>query len=139
MQSDIVAALIVDNDTIASRRLRRVLEELGYAVRQEDESAAALALLAGGDSSFVTFLDVELPRNRMSGLDHADLIGEVLRDEHLREQHTYIVITESPDTVAMTLGRLLQQLSIPIIAKPLSMGSVRAAIAGLEAPASALC
>ncbi len=129
MHVDTITALIVDRDRQASSRLRRSLEELGYAVREADETEVALELLTEEAYSFVTFFGVELPRNRMSGMDHADLIGALLRDTRLGERHAFIAVTQSPETVEATLGRLLERLSVPIMRRPASLDVLREAIA----------
>ncbi len=128
MRQETMAALIVDDDILASTRLRRSLEELGYAVREADETEAALALLAEEACSYITFFRVELPRNRMSGTDHADLIGALLRDASLGERHAFIVVTESPASVEAVLGRLLERLSVPIVTKPSNLDALHEAI-----------
>jgi CheY-like chemotaxis protein len=130
MQDDTPSALILDNDICASSRLRRLLEELGFAVRETDETAVALELLAHEEAhTYVTFFAVELPRNRMSGDDHTELIGALLRDLSLAERHAFIAVTESPETVEMTLGGLLARLSVPIITEPFGLETLREVIA----------
>jgi CheY-like chemotaxis protein len=143
MQTDIITALIVDRDRQTTSRLRRSLEELGYAVLEADETEVALEMLAEEASSFVTFFGVELPRNRMSGMDHADLIGALLRDTRLGERHAFIAVSEDPETVEVILGRLLERLSVPIISRPTGLDALRAAMARavahlVSAPALAL-
>jgi CheY-like chemotaxis protein len=130
MRDDTLAALILDHDVCASSRLRRLLEELGFSVRETDETAVALELLAQEEARpLVTFFAVELPRNRMSGLDHVELLGALLRYPGLTERHAFIAVTQSPEAVEMTLGRLLTRLAVPVIAEPFGLNALRAVIA----------
>lgn len=130
MQDDIRAALILDDDGNASTRLRRLLEELGFAVREMDETAAVIEILRQERTGpVVTFFALELPRNRMSGLDHAELLGALLRDTSLAARHDFIAVTESPDTVTLSMGRLLARLSVLLLPKPITLDTLREVVA----------
>jgi CheY-like chemotaxis protein len=128
MPGETLLALIVDTDILAVAGLWRSLEALGYTVRHVDATAGALDLLAGEGVPCVTCFAIELPRNRISGLDHADLIGALLRDERLGQRHTFVAITHSPETVEAVFGGLLRRLAVPIVAMPGTPDDLRAAI-----------
>jgi CheY-like chemotaxis protein len=129
MPDGILLALIVDTDTCAVAGLRRSLEALGYMVRHVDATAVALDLLADEVAPCVTCFAIELPRNRISGLDHTDLIGALLRDERLGQRHTFVAITHGPETVEAVFGGLFRRLAVPIVAMPGTPDDLRAAIA----------
>jgi CheY-like chemotaxis protein len=120
--------LIVNDHPSTRRTLRRALELAGYAVTEAADAESGLALLRESERSMVVLFNVVLVNNVMAGTDGIALLGAA-SDTHLADRHAFVLVTPTPEQVDAVLGRLLERLSVPIVAEPLDPDALRVAVA----------
>lgn len=108
--------LIVDDDRSIRGTLRAVLEDEEYQVLEAEDGNIALALLRASFGPVVVLLDLRMP-----GLDGAGVLEAVAADARLATHNAYILITATPHSIPTMASRLLDQLSVPIVAKPFDL------------------
>jgi len=121
--------LIMDADDEGRAPLARTLEGMGYGVSHAAETATALCALRESREAVVVLFNVELPRNRMMGLDQAALLGALLSDRALAARHAYVLMSASAENVSLALGRVLDRLAVPILPLPCEADVLRELLA----------
>ena len=123
-----IPILIVNSDSAARKNLRPPLESAGYPTLEADNVEDGLALLRTSESAIVTLFKVALFNNVISGTDGIAFLGAARYDMRHGRKHAFVVVTPTPDQLDAALGRLLAQLSIPILAEPFSAADLLNAI-----------
>lgn len=118
--------LIVDDDQSVRETLRLALEEEGYAVREAEDGAEALAALRRSEQPLVTLLDLRMPR-----LTGDALLRRIARDKNLRARHAYLLLTANHETLSAASQRLLQRMGVGVIAKPFDLDDLLARVAAV--------
>jgi DNA-binding NtrC family response regulator len=121
--------LIVNDDPIVRRKLRRMLEVAGYAVAEVADAESGLVALQESERSMVVLFNVVLFNNIMAGTDGIALLGAAAGDAHLADRHAFVLVTPTPEAVAAVLGRLLTRLSVPVVAEPCDPDKLRLTVA----------
>ena len=121
--------LIVNDNPGTRRRLRCTLEVAGYAIVEAADAESGLALLRESERSMVVLFDVVLFNNIMAGTDSVALLGAAACDAQLADRHAFVLVTPTPEQVEAVLGRLLERLSVPIVAEPLDPDALRLTVA----------
>jgi CheY-like chemotaxis protein len=121
--------LIVHDNPGTRRSLRRALEVAGYAVVEATDAESGLALLRESERSMVVLFNVVLFNNVMAGTDGIALLGAAASDAHLADRHAFVLVTPTPEPVDAVLGRLLERLSVPVVAEPLDPDALRLTVA----------
>lgn len=122
------SALILASDNDDAKRLRHAVEELGYSAQVIGETYVAARLLADASQPIVALFDVDLVGNAMAGLDHADLLGALIRDADLARRHAYVAVSHDPLSIAWTFGELLDHLGVSLVSMPCTLGALSAAV-----------
>ena len=126
--------LIAHTDSRLRSMLRGVLEDTGRAVMEATDPESALATLRASERGMVVLFDVALFSNTLTGGDSVTLLGAATHDRRLTKQHAFVVITPTPENVAVVFGRMLERIGAPIVAEPVDTASLRRAIIEAERP-----
>lgn len=116
--------LIVDDDEEIRFTLRMVLEDEGYAVLEVGDGLAALDLLYRIPDRLVVLLDVMMPR-----LDGIGVLRAVRGEPDLAARHAYLLLTASHQARDPDIAPLLNELAIPVIAKPFTLTHIASLVA----------
>lgn len=111
-----VRVLVVEDDAPIRESVRTALEEFGYEVAEAADGLAALEALRKSRHPTVVLLDLRMPR-----LDGEGLLALVAGDRALLEQHAYVLMSASLQTLTDPFADLLDQLDVPIIKKPFEL------------------
>lgn len=120
-----VPMLIVDDNPEIRRVLRLVLQEEHYEVSEADNGMGALGYLLRTPQSCLVLLDWLMP-----WLDGIGVLHVVARDTGPDGlgRHANILLTALSDALLAGSAELLQQLAIPVLAKPFQFPSLLATI-----------
>ena len=102
------AVLIVEDERVARRALRALLNASGYATEAAESAEQALHLLQGGAGPRVALVDLNLP-----GMNGIDLIRRL---EELDPSIRPVLRTAAGDEA---LAEALSQRAVPYVRKPL--------------------
>lgn len=128
-QASMKRALILDRDVSGNARLRWALSELGYQVEMAEDLNAALSAIRASAEPLAVFFNIEAPRETLDGEDFADMLGALLSERALRNQHIFAAISNTPLDVEMILGKILDRLEIPLFAKPCDVVAIEGYLA----------
>lgn len=116
--------LVVDDDEAVRQSVCRLLEGAGYSVFQASDGAAALDLLRTSDRPLVALLDYVMPR-----LTGYAVLDAATHDPPRLQRHAYILMTGAHGrTLPLALLHLLDNLSVPIVSKPINTEKLFAAV-----------
>jgi DNA-binding NtrC family response regulator len=127
-----VPVLIVNYDSSLRRKMRQSLETFGYSVIEATDAESGLGTLRASADSMVALFNVTLNRNTMTGVDGVAFLGAAACDARLARRHSFIIITPTPGELDAALGKLIKQLSIPILAEPVDMDEMRQLVGEAE-------
>ena len=127
-----VPVLIVNYDSSLRRKMRQSLETFGYSVIEATDAESGLGTLRASKDSMVALFNVTLNRNTMTGADGVAFLGVAACDTRLARRHGFIIITPTPGELGAALGKLIRQLSIPILAEPVDMDEMRQLVSEAE-------
>ena len=111
-----VRILVVDDDLAIREMLHIMLEYTGYQVTEAADGAEALEIIRSSSEPLVVLLDVMMPD--VTGLD---VLQTVERNPYLSTRHGYILVTASREIESLVTEKVVQKLSVPLIAKPFEM------------------
>lgn len=83
-------ALVIDDSSTIRRLLRRMLEDLGFAVDDADDGAAALDILTHGERFDVALVDWNMPN-----VDGLQVITAVRADDAYADMRILVVTSET--------------------------------------------
>lgn len=115
---------VIEDDGAIRETLRTLLEDAGYSVIEAKDGQAGYDLLRQHDKRLIALIDHKMPR-----MDGCDLLHLVEHDEILRARHTFIFVTASPKRAVEDCGDTLEELEIPMVAKPFHIDEVLDAVA----------
>lgn len=127
-----VPVLIVNNDSSLRRKMRQSLEAIGYGVTEATDAESGLEILRASENAMVALFNVELHKNTMTGADGVAFLGAAACDVRLAQRYGFIIITPTPGELDAALGKLIKQLSIPILAEPVDMDEMRRRVSEAE-------
>ena len=110
--------LIVDDDSLSRRLLRRAAEDEGYTVEEAEDGARALVILASEPNIDVVLLDVEMPE-----LDGEATLSRIKRDEALR--HLPVIMVSGVEDLG-TVVRCIEAGATDYLPKPFDAAILRA-------------
>ena len=116
--------LLVNYDSSLRRKIRQSLEAMGYGVVEDEDAENGLLTLRASKDSMVVLFNVAFHKNTMAGTDGVAFLGAAASDVRLAQRHAFIILTPTPDHLDAALGRLLNRLSIPILAEPVDLDEV---------------
>ena len=116
------SALLVDDEAIIRRALRRFFERNGWAVDEAADGASALALLLGPGAAAY---DVILSDLRMPGMSGEELYDRVAAERPA--QATRVVVTTG-DSFTPEATRFLQRTGCAVLNKPFELAELRAVV-----------
>lgn len=105
--------LVVDDDHAIRETLRLLLEDEGYQVTEACDGVEALTLLRHECASYVTLLDLRMPR-----LDGSGLLGIVAEDPALASRHSFILMTADRHAMSRIFTDHLARRAVPTLSKP---------------------
>lgn len=115
---------VIEDDGAIRETLRTLLEDAGYAVIEAKDGQAGYDILCQSAKRLIAIIDHKMPR-----MDGCDLLHLVENDAHLRARHTFIFVTASPKRAEEDCGDTLEELDIPMVAKPFHIDEVLDAVA----------
>lgn len=121
-------ACVIEDDEATRLTVRELLEEEGYGVIEAENGLAGLTLLNEATERLIVVLDHQLPK-----LDGCDLLGLVAQDETLRDCHTYIFMTASPNRAQEHCEEVIDDLDAVILPKPFNIDELVAAVQAASA------
>lgn len=124
-----IPILIVNDHPTTRKQMRQTLESSGYTTFEADDTESGLATLRESEGSMVVLFSVAFFNNCMAGTDGIAVLGAAASERRLSQQHAFVIVTPTPEQVETALGRLLQNLSIPILAEPFDTDDLLHAIA----------
>jgi DNA-binding NtrC family response regulator len=124
--------LIVNADPRLRSALRGALEDVKDAVVEAADAESALLALRESERRMVVLFHVTLFNNTLTGLDSVALLGAATHDADLADQHAFVVVSPTPENVAIVFGNLLTRIGAPIVAEPVNPVKLRRAIADAE-------
>jgi CheY-like chemotaxis protein len=124
--------LVAHVDPRMRRALRSMLEGAEYVVMEAADAESALLALRESERCMVVLFDVTLFNNTLTGLDSVALLGALTHDAELVDQHAFVVISPTPENVAIVFGSQLTCIGAPIVAEPVNPETLRRAIADAE-------
>jgi CheY-like chemotaxis protein len=105
--------LVVDDDMALRRMVAMVLEDAEWEVLEARDGREALATMRSNRDHLIVLLDWKMPN--MSG---EDVLNAVKADPDLATRHAYVLITAMSAMLSPHVMTLLNELSVPVIAKP---------------------
>lgn len=111
--------LVVDDEQDIRDSLRFILEDAGHDVLEANDGEIALRMLRDSQSSLVVVLDLLMPR--LSGID---VLQQVIAEPHLKDRHTYLLMTADSTLLRQQADPLLEQVSARIIGKPFDIDAL---------------
>jgi CheY-like chemotaxis protein len=105
--------LVVDDDMALRRMVAMVLEDAEWEVLEARDGREALSTMRSNPDHLIVLLDWKMPN--MSG---EDVLNAVKADPDLATRHAYILITAMSAMLSPHVMTLLNELSVPVIAKP---------------------
>lgn len=111
-----VRILVVDDDLAIREMLHIMLEYSGYQVIEATDGAEALEIIHSSSEPLVVLLDV-----MMLDVTGLDVLQAVERNPYLSTRHGYILVTASREIESLATEKVVQKLSVPLIAKPFDM------------------
>jgi CheY-like chemotaxis protein len=123
-----IPILIVNDHPSTRKKMQQSLEASGFTTLEADNTESGLATLRESEGSMVVLFNVALFDNCMAGTDGITLLGAVASDKRLAQQHAFVIVTPTPEQVETALGRLLNNLSVPILAEPFDTDELLRAI-----------
>jgi CheY-like chemotaxis protein len=118
---------VIEDDEAIRETMRLLLEDAGYSVIEASDGITGRDLLRESPNRMIAVVDHKLPR-----MDGCDLLEQVANDEDLRERHTYIFVTASPKRAAEDCEETLEELAVPVLAKPFDIDELLDAVAEAE-------
>ena len=118
-----VRVLLAEDDRDTQEALRQALHDEGYSVTSAYDGQAALDALHGTTEPLVVLLDIYLGL-----IGGAAVLRAVAADPGLAARNRYIVVTAVPPNSEDVPHEVLNQLSIPFIAKPFDLMDLLAAV-----------
>lgn len=116
--------LLLHYDPVLRAQLRQSLEADGHRVQETSDAESGLALLRSCEEGMIVIFNVSLHRNTMAGTDGIAFLGAAIGERRLAYKHAFIILTPTPDQLDAALGRLLNHMSLPVLAEPLAMNEV---------------
>jgi two-component system cell cycle response regulator len=110
--------LVVDDDALSRRLLRRAAESEGYTVEEAGTGAEALRLLGAGVKIDVVLLDIEMPE-----LDGEATLAQIKTDDALR--HLPVIMVSGVEDLA-TVVRCIEGGATDYLPKPFDAAILRA-------------
>jgi len=105
--------LVADDDKDIRLTIVDMLTHAGYHVQSAGDGRSVLSLLVSSPYHFVVVLDFMMP-----ALDGNGVLHIVAKDRALRDQHRFILITATANTIPADLNELIHQMQSPLIRKP---------------------
>lgn len=115
---------VIEDDGAIRETLRTLLEDAGYSVIEAKDGQAGYDLLRQNEKRLIALIDHKMPR-----MDGCDLLQLVEHDASLRARHTFIFVTASPKRAEEDCGDTLEELEVPMVAKPFHIDEVLDAVA----------
>jgi DNA-binding NtrC family response regulator len=112
------SVLVVNADPRMRRALRSMLEGADYVVMEAADAESALLTLRESERCMVVLFDVAVFNNTLTGADSLAILGAASHDVDLADQHAFVVITPTPESVEVVFGSLLTRISASIVAEP---------------------
>jgi DNA-binding NtrC family response regulator len=116
--------LLVNYDSSLRQKIHQSLGALGYQVIETEDAESGLATLQASKDSMVVLFNVTLHENTLTGTDGFAFLGAAACGGQLARRHAFIILTPTPNLLEAALGRLLNRLSIPILAEPVDIDEV---------------
>src|SRR6516165_8310903 len=102
--------LIVNADSRLCSALRGALEDVKNAIMEAADAESALLALRESERRMVVLFHVTLFNNTLTGLDSVALLGAATHDADLADQHAFVVVSPTPENVAIVFGNLLKRI-----------------------------
>lgn len=115
---------VIEDDAATREALGMLLEDAGYRVLEAANGQAGYALLRASKTRLIALIDHKMPV-----MDGCDLLSLVEQDEELRARHIFLMVTASPNRAEEDCGETLQELDVPLVAKPFQIDEVLDAVA----------
>jgi CheY-like chemotaxis protein len=116
--------LVVDDDEAVRQSVCQLLEGAGYSVLQARDGVRCLRVLRTSDRPLVVLLDYVMPR-----LTGYAVLDAAAHDPPRLQRHAYILMTGAHGrTFPLALLHLLDNLSVPIVSKPINTEKLLAAV-----------
>lgn len=114
--------LVVDDDPLSRKLLRRAAEAQGYEITEADTGSEALATLTSGADSFdAVLLDVVMPE-----MDGYETLAQIKADESLR--HLPVIMISGVDDLASVV-RCIEMGATDYLPKPFDAAILKARLA----------
>jgi CheY-like chemotaxis protein len=118
---------IIEDDEATRETVRDLLVDAGYDVVTAANGLLGHTMLLASMERLIVLLDHKLPK-----LDGCDLLEIVAQDEDLRARHTFIFMTASPKRALEDCEEALEDLDVPLIAKPFDIDELVEAVQQAE-------
>ena len=115
-EGEATRVFVVDDDHSIRDTVRLLLEDAGYPVTEACNGIEALAFLREAQASYITLLDLRMPR-----LDGAGLLGLVAEDPDLARRHAFILMTADMRAISPLFASHLARLAVLLLSKPFDM------------------
>lgn len=122
--TQMVSALVVDDDEDTRDVLRAALEDAGYAVAEAADGERALDALRASATPLVVVLDLDLPR-----LDGIEVLRAIAHDKRLAARHAVILLTAVVHRRYQAAEDLCAALGAPLMLKPFDLDALLGAVA----------
>ena len=119
-----IRVLVVDDDDTLRKALRIALSEEGYELLEAADGLAALSILQAVSTPLVVLTDHVMPH-----LDGPGLLAAAARDPVLASRHVYLYMSGRTHPPSADFARVLAQLQVVRIRKPLKLALLLATIA----------
>lgn len=123
--------LIVDDDDALREILNEHFQEAGYTVFVAPDGQPALERMRTHPEGLVVLLDL-----MMSGIDGYAVLQALAAAAPLAARHVYLPMTAADKTLPEYVRQLLQQLQVPVLAKPFDLDNLAHAVAQAAAKLS---
>lgn len=118
---------IIEDDEATLETVRYLLEDAGYEVVTATNGLLGYNMLVTSMERLIVVLDHKLPK-----LDGCNLLEIVANDERLSARHTFIFMTASPKRALEDCEEAIEELDVPLIAKPFDIDQLVDAVREAE-------
>jgi len=115
--------LIVEDDAMTREILRLALEDVGHTPSEASSAAAGSALLRVAPVPMIVLLDQLMP-----GLSGEGLLEQVASGGEELRRHAYVLLTAGAHRLSPRMVELLEELNVPLVAKPFDFDTILAAV-----------
>lgn len=119
----LATVVVIDDDEGIRETVHVLLADAGYTVIEATNGLEGKQILEESQQRLIAVLDYRLPI-----LDGCDLLEIAAKDEALRQRHTFIMMSASPQKTLDDCEEAIDEFGVPLISKPFDIDDLLDAV-----------